>query len=73
MGVAGASSLAEVIENAIGNKGRMASMKDFFEGVGVGDTAGVWEGEPNLKPTYRAHQAKKIEKRKIAAKAEEMI
>jgi chlorophyllide a reductase subunit Y len=73
MGVAGASSLAEVIENAIGNKGRMAAMKDFFEGVGVGDTAGVWEGKPNLQPHYRAHQAKKIEKRKTAAKAEEMI
>jgi chlorophyllide a reductase subunit Y len=51
----------------------MEKMKSFFEGVGEGDTAGVWEGEPNLKPQFRAHQAKKLEKRKIAAKAEEMI
>ena len=73
MGVAGAGSLAEVILQAISNGSRMEKMKSFFEGVGEGDTAGVWEGEPNLKPQFRAHQAKKIEKRKIAAKAEEMI
>ena len=24
-------------------------MKAFFEGVGHGDTAGVWEGAPNLR------------------------
>jgi len=73
MGVAGAGSLAEVILNAIDNGSRMENMKSFFEGVGEGDTAGVWEGEPNLKPQFRAHQAKKLEKRKMAAKAEEMI
>ena len=73
MGIAGAGSLAEVILQAISNGSRMEKMKSFFEGVGEGDTAGVWEGEPNLKPQFRAHQAKKIEKRKIAAKAEEMI
>jgi chlorophyllide a reductase subunit Y len=73
MGVAGAGSLAEVILQAISNGSRMEKMKSFFEGVGEGDTAGVWEGEPNLKPQFRAHQAKKLEKRKIAAKAEEMI
>ena len=38
-------------------------MKSFFEGVGEGDTAGVWEGEPNLKPQFRAHQAKNREKK----------
>ena len=25
-------------------------MRDFYEGVGKGDTAGVWEGSPNLRP-----------------------
>ena len=73
MGVAGAGSLAEVILQAISNGSRMEKMKSFFEGVGEGDTAGVWEGEPNLNPQFRAYQAKKIEKRTIAAKAEEMI
>ena len=24
-------------------------MKAFFEGVGAGDTAGVWEGDPNAE------------------------
>ncbi|MEM9736675.1 MAG: chlorophyllide a reductase subunit Y, partial [Pseudomonadota bacterium] len=47
MGPAGAGSLAQVVNAAIGNRERMDRMKSFFEGVGEGDTAGVWEGEPN--------------------------
>ncbi|MEO0342631.1 MAG: chlorophyllide a reductase subunit Y [Pseudomonadota bacterium] len=73
MGVAGAGSLAEVINAAMANSARMAQMKTFFEGVGEGDTAGVWEGDPNLQPQFRAIQEKKLEKRARAAKAAEMI
>ncbi len=73
MGPAGAGSLAQVINAAIGNKDRMSDMKAFFEGVGHGDTAGVWEGEPNLQPAFRAQHQKKLEKRARAAKAAEMI
>ncbi len=73
MGVAGAGSLAEVVNAAIGNKDRMASMQAFFEGVGHGDTAGVWEGSPNVQPQFRALNLKKIEKKARAAAAEEMI
>ncbi|MEM9716972.1 MAG: chlorophyllide a reductase subunit Y [Pseudomonadota bacterium] len=73
MGVAGAGSLAQVMNAAMANKSRMADMKEFFEGVGTGDTAGVWEGEPNLQPQFRAIQEKKLEKRARAAKAAEMI
>ena len=73
MGVAGAGSLAEVVNGAMANKDRMAHMKSFFEGVGEGDTAGVWEGDPNLQPQFRNLQEKKLEKRKRAAKAAEMI
>ncbi len=73
MGPAGAGSLAEVVNAAIGNKGRMDRMKAFFEGVGHGDTAGIWEGSPNLRPDFRAINMKKIEKAARAAKAEEMI
>ncbi|MEM9010566.1 MAG: chlorophyllide a reductase subunit Y [Pseudomonadota bacterium] len=73
MGPAGAGPLAEVINAAIAGKDRMASMKAFFEGVGEGDTAGVWEGDPNLQPAFRARHAKKLEKRTRAAKAAEMI
>lgn len=73
MGPAGAGSLAEVINAAMGNKDRMASMKAFFEGVGEGDTAGVWEGSPNLQPNFRALNQKKLEKQARARKAAEMI
>ena len=73
MGVAGAGSLAEVINGAMGNKDRMAHMKSFFEGVGHGDTAGVWEGDPNVQPAFRAQNLKKLEKQARAAKAAQMI
>ncbi|MDE3079985.1 MAG: chlorophyllide a reductase subunit Y [Paracoccaceae bacterium] len=73
MGPAGAGSLAEVVNAAIGNKDRMARMRAFFEGVGAEDTAGVWEGAPNLRPEFRAQNLKKLEKKARAAKAEEMI
>ncbi|MFW2542905.1 chlorophyllide a reductase subunit Y [Primorskyibacter sp. 2E107] len=73
MGPAGAGSLAEVVNAAMANKGRMDKMRDFFEGVGAGDTAGIWEGAPNLRPDFRAMNQKKIEKKARAAKAEQMI
>jgi len=73
MGIAGAGSLAQVVNAAIKNKKRMASMRKFFEGVGHRDTAGIWEKKPNLKPQFREHNLKKLEKRKRAAKAAEMI
>ena len=73
MGPAGAGSLAQVINAAMANKGRMDGMKAFFEGVGTGDTAGIWEGAPNLRPDFRAIHQKKLDKAAKAAKAEEMI
>ncbi len=73
MGPAGAGSLAEVVNAAIANKGRMDRMRDFFEGVGTGDTAGVWEGDPNVREDFRATNQKKLEKQARAKKAQEMI
>ncbi|SMX31856.1 chlorophyllide a reductase subunit Y [Maliponia aquimaris] len=73
MGPAGAGSLAQVVNAAIGNKGRMEGMKAFFEGVGEGETAGIWEGEPNRQPEFRARYLKKLEKQARAAQAERMI
>lgn len=73
MGPAGAGSLAQVVNAAIANKERMDGMKAFFEGVGSGDTAGVWEGDPNLRPDFRAQHQKKLDKAARAAKAQEMI
>lgn len=46
MGPAGAGSLAQVVNAAIAGKDRFATMREFFEGVGDGDTAGVWEDKP---------------------------
>lgn len=73
MGPAGAGSLAQVVNAAMANKARMDGMKTFFEGVGAGDTAGIWEGSPNLRPDFRAAHQKKLDKQARAAKAEEMI
>ena len=46
MGVAGAGSLAHVVNAAIASKSRFDEMKAFFEGVGAGPNAGVWESAP---------------------------
>ncbi|MCU0827555.1 MAG: chlorophyllide a reductase subunit Y [Tabrizicola sp.] len=73
MGPAGAGSLAQVVNAAIAGREKMAGMKAFFEGVGEGDTAGIWEGAPNLRPDFRAIHQKKLDKAAKAAKAEEMI
>ena len=73
MGPAGAGSLQQVVSAAMGNRGRMGRMKAFFEGVGTGDTAGVWEGAPNLRPDFRATNLKKIEKKARADAAAAMI
>ncbi|MBF9029311.1 chlorophyllide a reductase subunit Y [Rhodobacterales bacterium HKCCE3408] len=73
MGPAGAGSLAQVVNAAISNKERMEGMRAFFEGVGADDTAGIWEGEPNLRPDFRAQHQKKLDKQARASKAAEMI
>jgi chlorophyllide a reductase subunit Y len=73
MGVAGAGSLGQVVNAAIAGRERMEGMRAFFEGVGTGDTAGIWEGAPNLRPDFRAQHQKKLDKQAKAAKAEEMI
>jgi chlorophyllide a reductase subunit Y len=73
MGPAGAGSLQEVVNAAMANKARMDHMRAFFEGVGAGETAGVWEGDPNVQPQFREIHLKKLEKKARAAKAEEMI
>jgi chlorophyllide a reductase subunit Y len=73
MGPAGAGSLAQVVNAAIAGKEKMDMMRAFFEGVGHGDTAGVWEGAPNLRPDFRAMHQKKLDKQARAAAAEQMI
>lgn len=60
MGPAGAGSLAQVVNAAIANKSRFDAMTEFFEGVGEGHAAGVWETTPEDRPQF---------KKKFAAKA----
>ncbi|MGE0329380.1 MAG: chlorophyllide a reductase subunit Y [Ramlibacter sp.] len=72
MGPAGAGSLAQVINAAIGNKGRFDAMKDFFGSTGEGHASGVWESTPQERPEFRAETRRQLEKQKKKRKAEEM-
>ena len=57
MGPAGAGSLAKLVNAAIANKARFERMSAFFEGVGTGDAAGVWEDTPVANTTFRKKYA----------------
>jgi len=61
MGPAGAGSLAQVVNTAIGNRDRFAAMRTFFEGVGEGYAAGIWEDVPKDNPGFRQRQQRKLE------------
>ena len=54
MGPAGAGSLALVVNSAIAGRGRFDTMREFFEGVGSGETAGVWRDKPVPHPEFRS-------------------
>lgn len=62
MGPAGPGSLPGVISAAIANKDRFLKMQDFFKGVGKDDTAGIWQGVPEDKSSYRQKYAAKTKK-----------
>jgi chlorophyllide a reductase subunit Y len=72
MGAAGAGSLIQVVQAAIGNQARFDAMKDFFGSVGIGDEAGVWQEQPVMHPEFKADMRRIAEKRRKKAKAEEM-
>ena len=57
MGPAGAGSLAQVINAALGNKARFDAMSDFFDGVGEGYTAGIWQDTPVDRPEFKKKYA----------------
>ncbi len=69
MGPAGAGSLAQVINAAMGNKARFDKMRDFFEGVGTEHAAGVWEDTPIDRPKFRKKYAALNEAARKAAEA----
>jgi 3,8-divinyl chlorophyllide a/chlorophyllide a reductase subunit Y len=72
MGPAGAGSLAQVVNTAMGGKSRFDEMRDFFEGVGSGHATGVWEDTPRDRPEFREQYERKLARQAKARKAEEM-
>jgi len=66
MGVAGAGSLAQVINGALANRARFDTMQSFFEGVGTGYAAGVWSEEPQDHPEFKAKYARQRAKQAAA-------
>jgi chlorophyllide a reductase subunit Y len=73
MGPAGAGSLAMVVNAALANQHRFDEMNAFFEGVGQGDRAGVWQDTPKEHPEFREHTRRQVIKMMKRRKAEEMI
>ena len=69
MGPAGAGSLATVINAALANKARFERMDAFFDGVGEGHAAGIWEEVPTDRPKFKAKFAGKLAAAKKAAEA----
>ncbi|QZH76760.1 MAG: chlorophyllide a reductase subunit Y [Erythrobacter sp.] len=69
MGIAGAGSLAHVVNGAMGNKARMESMREFFEGVGTGHTSGIWDDTPQDRPQFKKKYAALNEAARKAAEA----
>jgi chlorophyllide a reductase subunit Y len=72
MGPAGAGSLAQVVNAALGNQARFDEMKAFFEGVGTGYAAGVWQQAPVDRPQFRERYKAQLAKLAAKRKAEEM-
>jgi chlorophyllide a reductase subunit Y len=73
MGPAGAGSLATVVNAALGNQSRLDEMKAFFEGVGTGYSAGVWQESPQDHPQFRERYKAQMAKLAAKRKAEEMV
>ncbi len=69
MGVAGAGSLAQVVNAAMANKARFDRMTAFFEGVGSGPNAGIWEDIPQDRPQFKKKYAALNEAARKAAEA----
>ncbi len=53
MGVAGAGSLAQVINGAMAQRERFDAMRSFFAGVGTGHAAGIWEDVPKKRAAVK--------------------
>jgi 3,8-divinyl chlorophyllide a/chlorophyllide a reductase subunit Y len=60
MGVAGAGSLAQVVNAAMANQARFDTFKSFFAGVGEGHAAGIWQDTPRDRSEFRKKTAAKL-------------
>jgi chlorophyllide a reductase subunit Y len=72
MGRAGAGSLAQVVNAALGSQSRFDEMKEFFRGVGTGHTAGIWQDLPQDHPLFRERYQAQLAKLAAKRKSEEM-
>jgi chlorophyllide a reductase subunit Y len=73
MGAAGAGSLAQVINAALANKARFEQFKGFFENVGTGHAAGIWQQPPRDRPEFREHYQRQLAKQAPRSTAEDGI
>ncbi len=73
MGVAGAGSLAQVVNAALGNKARFDEMNAFFAGVGQGHAAGIWEDVPEDRPDFRERYRRQVAKLARSKATEEPV
>ena len=71
-GVAGAGSLAQVVNAAIASKPRFDQMTEFFSGVGEGFAAGVWEDTPKDRVEFRERYKRQLAAQAKKRAAEEM-
>jgi len=62
MGPAGAGSVAQVVNGAIANRDRFETMRKFFEGVGEGRTAGIFESVPEDDARFRKKHVAKLKR-----------
>lgn len=60
-----------MINAAVASKPRFDRMKEFFNGVGEGFAAGVWEDLPEERPEFRERYKRQMERQAKARKAEE--
>jgi len=72
MGVAGAASLAHTVRSAMAGRERFDRMRNFFAGVGSGDTAGVWQDKPESHPAFREQFRRMVQKKAEQRKAVEV-
>jgi 3,8-divinyl chlorophyllide a/chlorophyllide a reductase subunit Y len=72
MGIAGAGSLVQVVQAAIGNQNRFDQMKAFFGETGMGHASGVWQGVPVDRPEFKVETKRQLDRIKKKRKAEEM-